>query len=353
MIVDPSIYRTSLHAYLNIEISQNSLSNHIHLFPLSPLQSKLTEMVHNMSVFHSVHMEEIDTFLIRKSVLALVESTKLVEVIPTVSEFTDMWTSEVSIVCSVGKKHVRKIKSLKSVVKSLFHDRRGKIATIARSTWSSVFMPPAFDASRSDRSAKSGVHSLIESTSDCWSFVHKRTSNDAGVSLRIVKRGYGITGVSPSSALPESQGPPLESTGSESADVQVDSGINAGNSLATRRLWNVCVTSITSEEYRENYAGSTAIDNEPPFGAVEWTIHPGSVFVFAKVLNSACIAKTEGLVVDVKVGGRSQRIMSVSTNASPKLETFILSMVSNHLNFFIGVVQKFYRGMSVITVCFN
>jgi hypothetical protein len=274
-------------------------------------------MVSHFSIFHSVHFEEIEFHLIRKAIISMIATLKLVESIPTYEEFDAIWTTEVSIVCVINKKHVRKIKSLRSTVLGLFHDRRGKIANVARTIWRSVLTPPPVDARSKQSSRPSGVHSLTDSSSDCWSFIHKR---DSGlVNIRVVQRGERLSGPNDSDpALPESELQDSHPEPGESTD-EPDVG-----------LWHVSVQTMTADEYKSKFAGATAtaIEDEPPYGDVEWTVHPASMFIFAKVLSSACVAKCPGLKVDLKVGGKSQRIMSVTTNASPKLENFILSLAS-------------------------
>ncbi len=99
-------------------------------------------------------------------------------------------------------------------------------------------------------------------------------------------------------------------------------------------LWKVSVNSISLETYKTKFLGTNFVDDEdagPPFADVEWSIHPGSLVVFATVMTSTCMSsrKVSGLVVEVEREPKSRRIISVTTNASPALEAFILSIVSH------------------------
>ena len=67
---------------------------------------------------------------------------------------------------------------------------------------------------------------------------------------------------------------------------------------------------------------------DPPYANIEWTIHPGCLPYFSAVLASAVICKTPGLIIDLEHEPKSRRLISIATNASPKLEAFILSVVS-------------------------
>ena len=103
------------------------------------------------------------------------------------------------------------------------------------------------------------------------------------------------------------------------------------------RLWKLYIASLSEEAYKAKYLGTGFVDVEetgPPFTDVEWSIHPGSLMLFATVMSSACMSgrKVPGLTVDIEREPKSGRAISVVTNASPSLESFILSIVS-HLHF--------------------
>jgi hypothetical protein len=53
--------------------------------------------------------------------------------------------------------------------------------------------------------------------------------------------------------------------------------------------------------------------------------------MFANVMSCASMSRrVPGLTLDVERDPKSKRVISVITNASPSLEAFILSIVSNH-----------------------
>ena len=99
-------------------------------------------------------------------------------------------------------------------------------------------------------------------------------------------------------------------------------------------MWKVEIASYSQETYITKFLGRNFVDVEeagPPFAHVEWTIHPGSLTVFATVMTSSLMSsrKVSGLIVETARDPKSRRTISVTTNASPSLEAFILSIVSN------------------------
>lgn len=308
-----------------------------------------------MTVFHSVHFEEIPLEIMRTSITEAIDDLNLFEKPPTMSEFASIWNTEVSTLCKSGKRFERKDKSLRSIVLTLFHDRRGKIAAVARQAWRTIFTPPATtNAEKLAYPANlTGVHCLSSSTLDCWGMIHELKDGDTV--FRVVKRSFDIipcptessttrdepTVLTGSSVDESTCMPSLLSSESEVVPVVEPSGLSAPRAVRMispptkpGKWWSVFIVPISEENYVKNYLGNTTIHADstggPPFGDVEWTIHPGCLQVFHSVMTSSCMShrKVNGLVVDVDYDRKSKRVVSVSTNASPKLETFILSIVS-------------------------
>ena len=235
---------------------------------------------------------------VRTQILQAIADVNLLEETPTILEFPTFWNEDVSVMCSHGttkkggQKVVRRDKSLRSIVLSLFHDRRGKIAKAAGILWRSVFNP----ATGCVVEFRSGVQAeLTTSSSDCWSFMHER---DHVRVFRVLKRNF-------------------------------DKDARSGTPDAESPLWKVHLKVIDDATYRVSCAGLPAVTAlplmaddpdeaapDPPYANIEWTIHPGCLPYFSAVLASAVICKTPGLIIDLEHEPKSRRLISIATNAS-------------------------------------
>ena len=141
-----------------------------------------------MSVFHSVHFEEIPIAVIRDAVIAAITDVKLLDQPPANLEFAHIWNTDVSVVVKTGKRFERKDKSLRSVVLAMFHDRRGKIAAVGKSAWRSTFLPAGFANASSPDTTMPRVHSLTSKSSDCWGMIRPSSRTDSETSVFLVVR---------------------------------------------------------------------------------------------------------------------------------------------------------------------
>jgi hypothetical protein len=147
-------------------------------------------MVHNLSVFHSVHFEEIPFHNIRSSIIEAISDLNLLDHPPSVMEFGTLWNTDVSIVIKTKSSVQRKTRSLRSIVLSLFHDRRGKIAQVSRDAWRATYIPRTSSTTAAD--ASTGVHSLTTNSSDCWGMIRLASSKEAV--FLVVKRKFSRVG---------------------------------------------------------------------------------------------------------------------------------------------------------------
>lgn len=357
------------------------------------MQNKLSDIVNNVSIFYSVHFEEIPFDVIRSAIILAISETQLLARPPTSLEFEDIWNAEVSLLVKKPKRTHRVDKCLRSVVFGLFHDRRGKLSAVARSAWCSIFCGASTGSEpRTESPQAIGVISLSSSTADCWGFLHVRSgSDDATPVFRVVQRSFdvdqtlsviieadpagvprteeGMSDVTPNPET-ESSAPAMELPTALTSPPVLPPGLGLSPAVVTfrkaatptrilvpgdrhpavqlpvRPLWKVSITAVSDTHYRNIFLGGKAdsgystaheADSEDadqpatarlPSADIEWSIHPGSVTYFANFLATSCVAKTVGLTVDIERDPKSRRIVSIVTNASPRLESFILSIVS-------------------------
>ncbi len=153
-------------------------------------QGKLMDMVNRLSVFHSVHFEEIPFEHIRNAINDAIAELHLLDKPPTILEFASVWNAEASVLIKTGKRVERKDKSLRSLVLSMFHDRRGKIAAMARNSWRSTFVPSVSTTGPDPNHPMSGVHSLTANSGDCWGMFRPSAAANGGSVVLVVKRKY-------------------------------------------------------------------------------------------------------------------------------------------------------------------
>ncbi len=151
-------------------------------------------MVNRLSVFYSVHFEEVPFEQIRDAIIDAISELRLLNKPPTVLDFACIWNAEVSVLVRSGKRVARKDKSLRSLVISLFHDRRGKIAALARTHWNAVFTPTLISTTQAtggpdavNVGSTTGVHSLTASSGDCWGMIRPQSGSSV---FLVVKRKY-------------------------------------------------------------------------------------------------------------------------------------------------------------------
>ena len=339
-------------------------------------QNMLSDIVCNVSILYSVHFEEIPFDVIRTAIISAISQAKLIDRPPTILEFNSMWNAEVSLLVKKPKRVHRVDKSLRSIVFGLFHDRRGKISHVARTAWLSIFGGVSDELGKPDVTVRQGVTSLSSSTADCWSFFHVRSRSEDAPVFRVVKRMF-----LPVPPLSDTQEPYLASVRpTQSAQITINPDIDAvmpdppttrtahpvlppavvivrkvtnpapisalpddrmpSVPVPVQPLWKAFITAISDAHYKSVYLGTDPdlgfgndLEEEqastgPPSADIEWSIHPGSLTFVANVLAAPCISKTTGLTVDIERDPKSKRIVSIVTNASPRLESFILSIVS-------------------------
>lgn len=337
-------------------------------------RNMLSDIVCNVSILYSVHFEEIPFDVIRTAIISAISQAKLIDRPPTILEFNSMWNAEVSLLVKKPKRVHRVDKSLRSIVFGLFHDRRGKISHVARTAWLSIFGGVSDELGKPDVTVRQGVTSLSSSTADCWSFFHVRSRSEDAPVFRVVKRMF-----LPVPPLSDTQEPYLASVRpTQSAQITINPDIDAvmpdppttrtahpvlppavvivrkvtnpapisalpddrmpSVPVPVQPLWKAFITAISDAHYKSVYLGTDPdlgfgndLEEEqastgPPSADIEWSIHPGSLTFVANVLAAPCISKTTGLTVDIERDPKSKRIVSIVTNASPRLESFILSI---------------------------